>query len=56
MQQRLNAPRQPAVDATVLRDRITQLQEEHHGLSTLIDKMGGIDDLELRRLKSASSR
>ncbi|GAB5099816.1 DUF465 domain-containing protein [Caballeronia sp. LP006] len=51
MQQRLNAPRQPAVDATVLRDRITQLQEEHHGLSTLIDKMGGIDDLELRRLK-----
>ena len=55
MQQRLNestrAPRQPAMDAAVLRDRIAQLQEEHHSLDTLIDKMSGTDDLELRRLK-----
>lgn len=51
MQQRLNAPRQPAVDAVLLRDRIAQLQEEHHGLDTLIGKLSGIDDLELRRLK-----
>jgi hypothetical protein len=51
MQQRLNAPRQPAVDASLIRDRIAQLQEEHHGLGVLIDKMAGMDDLELRRLK-----
>ncbi|WP_244815902.1 DUF465 domain-containing protein [Caballeronia sp. Lep1P3] len=51
MQQRLNAPRQPAVDAALIRDRIAQLQEEHHGLDTLIGKLSGIDDLELRRLK-----
>jgi hypothetical protein len=51
MQQRLNAPRQPAVDASLIRDRIAQLQEEHHGLAVLIDKMAGMDDLELRRLK-----
>jgi hypothetical protein len=51
MQQRLNAPRQPAVDAAMIRDRIAQLQEEHHGLDALIDKLAGIDDLELRRLK-----
>jgi len=51
MQQRLNAPRQPAVDATLIRDRIAQLQDEHRGLDTLIDKLSGIDDLELRRLK-----
>lgn len=51
MQQRLNAPRQSAVDAALLRGRIAQLQEEHHGLDTLIGKLSGIDDLELRRLK-----
>jgi hypothetical protein len=51
MQQRLNAPRQPAMDAALLRDRIAQLQDEHHSLDILIDKMSGIDDLELRRLK-----
>ncbi|MDR5811885.1 DUF465 domain-containing protein [Caballeronia sp. LZ019] len=51
MQQRLNAPRQSAADAALIRDRIAQLQEEHHGLDTLIDKLSGIDDLELRRLK-----
>jgi hypothetical protein len=51
MQQRLNAPGQPAVDAAMLRDRIARLQDEHHGLDVLIDKMAGIDDLELRRLK-----
>lgn len=51
MQQRLNAPRQSTMDAALLRDRIAQLQEEHHGLDILIDKMSGIEDLELRRLK-----
>ncbi len=51
MQQRLNAPRQPAVDTAMIRDRIAQLQEEHHGLDVLIDRMAGTDDLELRRLK-----
>jgi hypothetical protein len=55
MQQRINlplrAPRQPAVDAATIRDRIAQLQEEHHGLDALIDKLTGSDDLELRRLK-----
>ncbi|GGD91397.1 MULTISPECIES: DUF465 domain-containing protein [Caballeronia] len=51
MQQRLNAPRQTAADAALIRDRIAQLQEEHHGLDTLIEKLSGIDDLELRRLK-----
>jgi len=51
MQQRLNAPRQTAADAALIRDRIAQLQEEHHGLNTLIEKLSGIDDLELRRLK-----
>ncbi|MDR5779586.1 DUF465 domain-containing protein [Caballeronia sp. LZ065] len=51
MQQRLNAPRQPTTDAALLRDRIAQLQEEHHSLDILIDKMSGIEDLELRRLK-----
>ncbi|KND60818.1 hypothetical protein BVER_01041 [Candidatus Burkholderia verschuerenii] len=51
MQQRLNAPRQPAVDAATIRDRIAQLQEEHHGIDALIDKLTGSDDLELRRLK-----
>lgn len=51
MQQRLNAPRQPAMDAALLRDCIAHLQEEHHGLDTLIERMSGIDDLELRRLK-----
>lgn len=51
MQQRLNAPRQPTMDAALLRDRIAQLQEEHHSLDILIDKMSGIEDLELRRLK-----
>ncbi len=44
-------PRQPTVDASVLRDRIKPLQEEHHGLDTLIVGMDGADDLELRRLK-----
>ncbi|MEZ2351920.1 DUF465 domain-containing protein [Caballeronia sp. RCC_10] len=51
MQQRLNAPRQTAADAALIRDRIAQLQEEHHSLDTLIEKLSGIDDLELRRLK-----
>ncbi|SAK69650.1 hypothetical protein AWB75_03510 [Caballeronia catudaia] len=55
MQQRFSefprAPRQPATDAAVLRDRIAQLQDEHQSLDTLINKMSGIDDLELRRLK-----
>jgi hypothetical protein len=55
MQQRINlplpAPRQPAVDAAMIRDRVAQLQEEHHGLDTLIEKLAGSDDLELRRLK-----
>jgi hypothetical protein len=51
MQQRLNAPRQLTMDAALLRDRIAQLQEEHHSLDTLIDRMPGIEDLELRRLK-----
>lgn len=51
MQQRLNAPRQPTMDAALLRDRIAQLQDEHHSLDILIDKMSGIEDLELRRLK-----
>ncbi|VXC07486.1 conserved hypothetical protein [Burkholderia sp. 8Y] len=51
MQQRLNAPRHTAVDAGMIRDRIAQLQDEHRGLDTLIDKLSGIDDLELRRLK-----
>ncbi|MDR5813614.1 MULTISPECIES: DUF465 domain-containing protein [unclassified Caballeronia] len=39
------------MDAALLRDRIAQLQEEHHSLDILIDKMSGIEDLELRRLK-----
>jgi hypothetical protein len=55
MQQRLNlphrAPRQPAEDAAMIRDRIAQLQAEHHGLDDLIARMDGADDLELRRLK-----
>ncbi|QSN60173.1 DUF465 domain-containing protein [Caballeronia sp. M1242] len=51
MQQRLNAPRQSAADAAMIRDRIAQLQDEHRGLDTLIGKLSGIDDLELRRLK-----
>ncbi|WP_175940425.1 MULTISPECIES: DUF465 domain-containing protein [unclassified Caballeronia] len=51
MQQRLNAPRQTAADAAMIRDRIAQLQDEHRGLDTLIGKLSGIDDLELRRLK-----
>jgi hypothetical protein len=55
MQQRINLPpratRPPAMDAAMLRDRIAQLQEEHHGLDTLIAGMAGCEDLELRRLK-----
>jgi hypothetical protein len=42
------------VNADVIRDRIAQLQNEHHDLDTLIDKMAsvpGTNDLELRRLK-----
>ncbi|MDR5757281.1 DUF465 domain-containing protein [Caballeronia sp. LZ035] len=39
------------MDAALLRDRIAQLQDEHHSLDILIDKMSGIEDLELRRLK-----
>lgn len=43
-----------AVDTTVLRERVAQLQMEHHGLDGLIGKMAelpGINDFELRRLK-----
>jgi len=42
------------VDTGTIRDRIVQLQAEHHGLDRLIGKMGdvpGINDLEIRRLK-----
>nr|WP_277188008.1 DUF465 domain-containing protein [Caballeronia sp. BR00000012568055] len=35
----------------MIRDRIAQLQAEHHGLDDLIARMDGADDLELRRLK-----
>ena len=42
------------VDTATIRDRVAQLEAEHHGLDGLIDKMAalpGINDLELRRLK-----
>ncbi|KDR43762.1 hypothetical protein BG61_28700 [Caballeronia glathei] len=42
------------MDAAVIRERIAQLQSEHHGLDSLIGRMAnvpGINDLELRRLK-----
>jgi hypothetical protein len=54
MQQRLNVPQEVAVDASLIRERIAQLQTEHHGLDSLINKMAdvpGMNDLELRRLK-----
>lgn len=54
MQQRLTTAPAVAVDAGTIRDRIAQLQAEHHGLDSLIGKMAsvpGINDLELRRLK-----
>jgi hypothetical protein len=41
-------------DADMIRERIAQLQSEHHGLDSLIAKMAaipGINDLEMRRLK-----
>jgi len=43
-----------AVDTAALRNRVAELQAEHHGLDGLIGKMAdlpGIDDLALRRLK-----
>ena len=45
---------QQAINPTVLRDRILQLQTEHSELDRMIDKLAGspdISDLELRRLK-----
>jgi len=54
MQQRLTAAPAVAIDAAVIRERIAQLQSEHHGLDSLIGRMAnvpGINDLELRRLK-----
>ncbi|SAL43357.1 DUF465 domain-containing protein [Caballeronia telluris] len=54
MQQRLTNTPGVTVDAAMIRDRIAQLQTEHHDLDTLIGKMAtvpGINDLELRRLK-----
>ena len=43
-----------AVDTGTIRERIVQLEAEHHGLDCLIGKMAevsGINDLEIRRLK-----
>src|SRR5471032_2194414 len=43
-----------AVDTGTIRERIGQLEAEHHGLDCLIGKMAevpGINDLEIRRLK-----
>ena len=43
-----------AVDTGTIRERIGQLQAEHHGLDSLISKMAdvpGINELEIRRLK-----
>jgi hypothetical protein len=43
-----------AVDTDTIRERIGQLQAEHHGLDSLIGKMAdvpGINELEVRRLK-----
>jgi hypothetical protein len=54
MQQRLTTAPPVAVDAATIRDRIAQLETEHHGLDSLISRMAnvpGINDLELRRLK-----
>jgi hypothetical protein len=42
------------VDTGTIRERIAQLQAEHHGLDSLIGKMAGvpgINHLEIRRLK-----
>jgi hypothetical protein len=42
------------VDTGTIRERIAQLQSEHHGLDSLIAKMAdvpGINHLEIRRLK-----
>jgi hypothetical protein len=42
------------VDTGTIRERIAQLQSEHHGLDSLIAKTAdvpGINDLEIRRLK-----
>jgi|HubBroStandDraft_5_1064220.scaffolds.fasta_scaffold1533133_1 hypothetical protein len=42
------------VDTGTIRERIAQLQSEHHGLDGLIAKMAdvpGINHLEIRRLK-----
>jgi hypothetical protein len=42
------------VDTGTIRERIAQLQSEHHGLDSLIAKMAdvpGINHLEVRRLK-----
>ena len=43
-----------AVDTGTIRERIGQLEAEHHGLDSLIGEMAdvpGINDLEIRRLK-----
>jgi hypothetical protein len=43
-----------AVDTGTIRERIGQLEAEHHGLDNLIGKMAevpGINDFEIRRLK-----
>ncbi len=43
-----------AVDTGTIRERIAQLEVEHHGLDCLISKMAalpGINDFEIRRLK-----
>jgi hypothetical protein len=43
-----------AVDTGTIRERIVQLEAEHHGLDSLIGKMAevpGINDFEMRRLK-----
>ena len=43
-----------AVDTGTIRERIGQLEAEHHGLDSLIGKMAevpGINDLEIKRLK-----
>jgi hypothetical protein len=45
---------QQAIDPSVLRDRILQLESEHSELDRMIDKLADspdITDLELRRLK-----
>jgi hypothetical protein len=42
------------VDTDTIRERIVELQAEHHGLDSLIGKMAdipGVNNLEMRRLK-----